>query len=374
MRLTYKYRLYPNKIQVEFLKGQLCEAAELYNAALGERIGAWKTCRKSISLREQISQLKLMRDDGCLKITNYSISQDVLQRIDGAFTAFCARSKRGEKPGFPRFRSPSRYDSLTYLHYGNGCRLLDDGHLRIQGAGKLRVKLHRPLEGKIKTVTIKRSIDQWYVYFSVVRDTKPLPVSADEIGIDVGLTSLATLSNGEKIWNPCHLDRSAAILRRRQRKLARRKKTSKRRAKARKLIAKAYQKVQNQRSDYHHKVSRSLVDRYGRIVIEDLNIKGLAGGMLAKSVHDAGWTSLFLKIAYKAECAGRELIKVDPRHTSQTCVCGERVPKTLKQRWHHCPACGLSVDRDHMSAQVILSRAGNRPSGANVEVFDSCVS
>jgi putative transposase len=345
----------------------------LYNAGLEERIGAWKLCRKSINYYDQANQLKAMRADGCLTLSNFSCCQDVLRRLDKTFKAFFARCKRGDKPGFPRFKSSRRFDSIAFS-YGNGCRLLSNGKLRIQGAGEIKVKLHRPVEGKIKRVTVKRCIDRWYACFSIERDAKPLPESLEKIGVDVGLISLATLSDGTEIDNPRHLNRSAAILRRCQRKMARRKKTSKRRAKARVLVAKAHQKIQNQRSSFHHEVSRWLVNRYGRIVIEDLNIKGLASGMLAKSVHDAGWNSLFEKIAYKAEDAGRELIKVSPRGTSQTCICGARVPKTLADRWHHCHACGLSSPRDHVSAQVILSRAGNQPSGANVEAVVSCVS
>ena len=134
-----------------------------------------------------------------------------------------------------------------------------------------------------------------------------------------------------------------------------------------------YVHVRNQRADFQHKLSRDLVNQYGLIAVEDLNVKGLASGMLAKSVRDAGWSQFINFLSYKAECAGRVLMKVDPRGTSQTCLCGERVPKTLSDRWHRCPACGLSASRDHVSAQVILQRAGNRPSGANVEVVNSCV-
>ena len=126
-RSVFKYRIYPTKPQVEFLEGQLREACELYNAALEERIGAWKICRKSISYYDQAKQLKFMRADGCLKIVNSSCSQDVLRRLDKAFTAFFRRCKAGQKPGFPRFRSRRRYDSITFPAYGDGCKLLDSG-------------------------------------------------------------------------------------------------------------------------------------------------------------------------------------------------------------------------------------------------------
>lgn len=374
MRLTYKYRLAPTKAQSVFLDGELREAASLYNAALEERIGAWKICRKSINYYDQADQLKAMRADGCLTLANFSCCQDVLRRVDRAFKAFFRRYKAGRKPGFPRFRSFRRYDSLTFPTYGNGCRLLDGGKLRVQGTGHIKVKLHRPIEGEIRTVTIKRDVNHWYVLFSVVCETMPLPPCSEEVGIDVGLKSFATLSDGTEIDNPRYFAKAQAHLRRCQRKLARRKRGSNRRHKAKVLVSKAHRKVRNQRTNFHHEISRWLVNHYGIIAIENLNLKGLASSMLAKSVHDAGWASFFSKLSYKAEYAGRVLVKVDPRGTSQTCLCGARVPKTLADRWHHCPACGLSAGRDHVSAQAILQLARNGPSGANVGVVMPSVS
>lgn len=374
MRFAYKYRLYPTKIQTAFLTGQLREAADLYNCALQERRDAWKTCRKSINYYDQAKQLKAMRADGLIGLINFSCCQDVLQRLDKAFKAFFTRVKRGNKPGFPRYRSLRRYDSITFPSPGHGWRLLDNGKLRLQGAGEIKVKLHRPVEGTIKTVTIRRDVNHWYVCFSVERDPQPLPESPEEVGVDVGLTSFAALSDGTEIGNPRYFNRSAAILRRRQRRLARRKKTSRRRSKARVLVAKAHQKIRNQRSNFHHEISRRLVNRCGLIAVEDLNIKGLAGGMLARPVHDAGWNSFFQKLSYKAESAGRVLVKVDPRGTSQTCICGASVPKILADRWHICPTCGLSGSRDVVSAQIILQRAAwIGRSRHNVEAVNSCV-
>ena len=173
MLFAYKYRLNPNRAQVHFLENQLHEACDLYNAALQERRDAWKVCRKSINYYDQANQVKPMRAEGLLGLANFSCCQDVLRRLDKTFRAFFARVRRGEKPGFPRFRSFRRYDSITFPSYGDGCRLLDDGKLRIQGAGLVKVKLHRPVEGQIKTVAIKRDVNYWYVCFSVERDTVP---------------------------------------------------------------------------------------------------------------------------------------------------------------------------------------------------------
>lgn len=374
MRLTFKYRCYPTKPQTEFLTGELKEAASLYNAAKQERDDAWKSCHKSINYYGQANQLKAMRADGCLTLANFSCCQDVLRRVDKTYKAFYARVKRGEKKvGFPRYRSARRYGSITFPSYGDGCRLLPNGKLRIQGAGHIKVNLHRPVEGTIKTVTVKREAGRWYVCFSVECDASPLPASDRATGIDVGVNSFAVLADGTEIENPRHYRNAQARLRRCQRKVARRKKGGNRRRKAVRLLQRANIHVRNQRADFQHNLSRQLVNEYGTIAVEDLNVKGLASGMLAKSVHDAGWNSFMQMLSYKAASAGRLLVKVDPRGTSQTCVCGQRVAKTLADRWHDCPACGLSAGRDHVSAQVILQRAGNLPSSANVEVVNSCV-
>ncbi len=238
----------------------------------------------------------------------------------------------------------------------------------------MKIKLHRPLEGKIKTVTIKRAADRWFACFCVAVEAKQLlPISTEAVGIDVGLTTFAVLSDGTEIRNPRHYRNAEARLRRCQRKVARRKKSSNRRRKAVLLLQRAHGHVRNQRADFHHKESRKLVNQFGFIAVENLNVKGLARGILAKSVNDAGWSKFLEFIAYKAECAGREFVRIDPRGTSQTCVCGASVPKSLKDRWHICPDCGLSAGRDHVSAQVILIRAGNRPSVANVAVLDASV-
>ena len=193
------------------------------------------------------------------------------------------------------------------------------------------------------------------------------------IGIDVGLDGFAALSNGEEIDNPRHLKCGLAHLIRAQRRLSRRKRTSRRHHKAAALVAKAHRKIRNQRAAFHHELSCWLVKHYSLIAVKDLNIKGLSRGILAGPVHDAGWNSFFAKLWYKAASAGRELVKVDPRGTSQTCVCGAAVRKTLAERWHECPVCGLSAPRNVVSAQVILQRARIGRSRHNVEDVVSCV-
>lgn len=354
MRKSFKYRLYPTKKQADFLDGQLAEACRLYNGALQERRDAYRLAGRSLNYYDQANQLKEIRAAGDLQLENFSCSQDVLRRVDKTFQAFFRRVKKGVRAGFPRFKARSRFDSITFPSYGDGCRLLDNGKLKVQGAGQIKVKLHRPVTGTIKTVTVKREVGKWFACFSVECEAEPLPASAETVGLDVGLAAFVTLSDSTEVENPRHYRTAQAKLRRAQRKVARRKRGSHRRRKAVVLLQKAHAHVRNQRANFHHQLSRTLVNQYGVIAVEDLNVKGLAGGMLAKSVADAGWSAFINKLAYKAEEAGRVLVKVDPRGTSQTCLCGARVPKTLSQRWHECESCGLSAPRDHVSAQLIL--------------------
>jgi putative transposase len=308
-----------------------------------------------------------------LGLANFSCCQDVLRRVHKAFEAFFRRVQRGEKAGYPRFKSRRRFDSITFPSYGDGVRL--HGHiLRMQGVGPVEVKLHRPVAGTIKTVTVKRECGQWYVCFSVECEAKPLPPLDTAIGIDLGLEYLAALTDGPPVPNPRWYQQSEARLRRAQRKIARRKKGSHRRRKAVVLLQQIHARIRNQRNHFQHRLSFWLIKNYGTIVVEDLKVQGMAGGMLAKPVHDASWAALIFKIAYKAENAGRTLIKVDPRGTSQTCLCGATARKALSEREHVCPWCGLMAPRDVVSAQMILQRARISPSRRNVAVVNACVS
>jgi putative transposase len=195
---------------------------------------------------------------------------------------------------------------------------------------------------------------RWYACLSVAYDAQPLPGSASRIGVDVGLLSFAPLSDGSTIDHPRCSRKAQAKLRRAQRRVARCTRGGRTRRKAVALLQTAHVHVRNQRADFHHKTARVLVNTSGVIAVEDLNVKGVAGGMLAKSVNDAGWSAFISTLAYQAEEAGRKLLPVNPRGPSQTCVCGAPVPKTLRHRWHQCEACGLSAARDHVSAQRIL--------------------
>lgn len=355
MRKTFMYRIYPNKSQISSLESQLRSACNLYNAALEERRSAYRKNGISLNYYSQANQLKEIRLEGLIDVANYGCCQDVLRRLDKAYQAFFRRVKRGEKAGFPRFKPHQRFDSITFPAYGNGIKLLPVNRLRIQGVGLVKIKLHRELEGNVKTVTIKRDAGKWYACFSVELPDILLDYNENAVGIDVGLESFAMMSSGEVIQNPRYHKEAQKKLRRCQRKVSRRKKGSKSRKKAVILLQKAHAHVRNQRKDFHHKLAHQIVRDYGVIAIEDLNVKSLARGWLSKSVHDVGWSSFFGILSYKAENAGRQLVKVDPRGTSQRCCkCQTEVRKELSQRWHHCPSCNLSIPRDLNSAYEIL--------------------
>ncbi len=350
-RRTFKYRLYPNRQQREKLQATLDVCRELYNAGLQERRDAWSSHRKGVGYVAQANQLgeiKDLRED--VRAVHSQVLQDVLRRLDKAFQAFFLRCQRGQVPGFPRFRSKNRYDSFTYPQAGFKL----DGRLSLSKIGNVKIKLHRPVKGEMKTLTIRQENGFWYACFSCVVEPEPLPTNEKAVGVDVGLTFFAVLSDGREIDNPRFFKKMQKHLGRAQRRVDRCRRFSKRWKKAVRIAAKIQRKVFNQRNDFQHKLSRDFVNNYGTIVVEDLNLKGLSGGMLSKSVHDAGWAAFFSKLAYKAESAGRQFLPVDARGTSQRCPCGEPNIKLLANREHSCVKCGLVTTRDHASAMEIL--------------------
>jgi putative transposase len=350
---AYKYRIYPSKAQK--LDATLALCCELYNAGLQERRDAWRISRTPVNYYAQAIQLpeiKAIRP--ALGMVHAQVLQDVLRRLDKAFDAFFRRLKNGEKPGFPRFRSRSRYDSITYPQTGFA---VEHGKLRLSKIGTVKIKLHRPLAGRVKTLTITRSsTGKWYACFSAEVEAQPLPSSQDAVGVDMGLKSFAVLSTGETIENPRFFRAEEKRLAKAQKKLSATQKGSPERKKQRKIVAHVNERVANKRRDFAHKESRKLADRFEIIVFEKLNIRGmLRHHCLAKSIADAAWNRLVQFTTYKAESAGRCVAQVNPRNTSQMCSgCGEIVEKDLSVRRHRCSGCGLVLDRDHNAAINIL--------------------
>jgi putative transposase len=371
---AYKFRLYPTSKQAQVLQWTLDRARELYNAALQERRDAYRMAGKSITYYDQASQLpeiKEIREE--YQDMHSQVLQDVLRKVDKAFKAFFARCKRVETPGFPRYKGSNQFDSFTYPQ--GGFSLTHDNRVSLSKIGSIKVKLHRKIKGMIKTCTIKREGGAWYVVFACEVAHESLEENSEAVGIDLGLLHFATLSTGETIENPRYYRKAEKRLERLQQALSRKKRGSTRRRKAVLRVAKAHRKVSNQRRDFLHKQSRKLVNAYGMLVFEDLqpvnlrkrprpkqdeNGKALPNGGAAKSglnksIGDAGWGMFQQFCLYKAANAGRAVLFVNSRYTSQVCSgCGVIKKKALDERWHSCQ-CGTELDRDHNAALNILA-------------------
>jgi putative transposase len=356
IRKSYQFSLRPTKKQAKALQAWLDECRWLYNELLSQRKLAYEELDLSLSKYEQSMLLPLMKEERpSLNGVHSQVLQNVVDRLDKAFQAFFKRCKTGEKPGFPRWRGSHRYDSFCYPQSGF---TLMGNELKLSKIGTVRIKMHRPIEGEIKTCTLRRTASgNWLVSFSCEVKTKPKAVNQKAVGIDVGLECFATFSNEDKIANPQFFKKDEKALIKAQRKLSKLEKGTQERKKQRKVVAKIHEKIRNQRRDFCHKESRKIIDQYQYICVEDLNIKKMIEvSPFAKSIADASWNQFLQFLSYKAEEAGRKIEFVDPAYTTQDCYkCGYREKKTLSQRELHCQHCGYSASRDFNAAQNILA-------------------
>lgn len=372
MYKAYKYKLKPSRRIVQTFEQTLDICREIYNAALQERRDAYRMARKSVGRAEQcreLTEIRRIRPD--VAGIHSQVAQDVLNRLDKTFKAFFSRvEKRSSKAGYPRFKGQVRYNSFCYPQTGYK---LEGNKLTLSKIGSCRVRLSRLIRGKIKTCTIKRQVDGWFVIFMVEENQCPyIPKTGNAIGIDIGIENFATLSTGEKIENPQYLKKSETQLQQVQRNISRKNPGSTKRKEAVRLLAKRHQKIINQRRDFFHKLSNKLLCRFDDIAVEDLNIQGLLKNHhLAKSISDAAWNTFLQILSCKAASAGRQVRKVSPQFTSQDCSqCGERVKKSLREREHRCVSCGYVAHRDHNAAQNILGRAARLASGKDASRND----
>lgn len=338
------------------LQAQLDECRWLYNELLGQRKLAYEDLSISLSKYQQSMLLPLLKEErAALDQVHSQVLQNVVDRLDKAFQAFFRRCKAGEDPGFPRFRGMHRYNSFCYPQSGFS---LVDKELKLSKIGNIRITMHRPIEGEIKTCTLRRNASgDWDVSLSCAVDVEPLTPTQEAIGIDVGLEHFATLSNGQEIANPRFFKHGEKALAIAQRKLASLKKGMPERRKQGKVVAKVHERISNQRKDFCHKESKKIVDQYQYICVEDLNIKKMIeGSRLAKSITDASWNQFRQFLSYKAVEAGRKLGMVNPAYTTQDCSqCKRREEKTLSERMHCCSQCGYKATRDLNAAQNILA-------------------
>jgi putative transposase len=308
---------------------------------------------KTLSRMEQQKGLtELRHSDEAFGRVAATVLRSALFRLDRAYQAFFRRVKAGQNPGFPRFRSRDRYDSFSFPCQP-GTKVIVGNLVLIPSMGHVKFRCYRPLRGRALEAHVRRTAKGWML--SVVCDLGQAPAKVVEVtattGIDVGLTNFATLSSGEHIENPRFYRKSEELLAQRQRRLATKTRGSRSRLSAKRLVRQAHEHIRNQRLDFLRKLAKSLVTKYDLIAYEDLNIRGMAQSRLAKSIHDASWATFIRCIAFKAEEAGKHAVAVNPRGTSQRCSgCDTVVKKTLSQREHLCPACGLMLDRDHNAA------------------------
>lgn len=361
MFLTYRYRLYPTRMQVIALEGMLGAFCDLYNAALQQRIEAYRRRGRLLNYFDQRSELKAVRAvDDRLAGFSFTAEQEVLRRLDKAFKGFFRRLKSPKgKAGFPRFQPKSRWDSAE-MRVGDGLALRKSKRIGVTGIpGDIKVKWHRPLPAgaNLGAAVISRSLGRWFVCFQVELPDPGPRGDFTPVGIDLGLTSLVALSTGETVAAPQWTKAAAKGLRRRARALARCQRNSRRRRKARGRLARLHAKVAARRCDFLHKLSQDIATRFSHIAVEGLDVSRLGRMTSAKSMKNAAWGKLLAFIRYKAACAGGMVCEVDPRRTSQECpACGAVAAKTLKVREHHCE-CGCILDRDVAAARVILQRA-----------------
>jgi len=411
---AYNYRLYPNKKQAQTLQWVLDRARELYNAALQERRDAYEikvkrhpnyhdeatrkrlTQEHALTYHQQATQLpeiKAIRSE--YQDIHSQVLQDVLRRVDKAYRAFFRRIQEGKTPGYPRFQGSGRYESFTFPQ--SGFSLTEDQRVCLSKIGTIKVKFPtgkkaRPPVGEMKTCTIKREANHWYIVFTCEMEQELVYHASEQaVGIDLGLMHFATLSDGSTIENPRHGRQAEHKLKQLQGAVSRKKRGSKRRRKAVQRVGKAHRHIRNQRKDFHHKAARKLVTTYQTIVFEKLQPANMSkrpkpkqdettgqylpNGASAKSglntsILDAGWGQFQQICVNKAECAGSRVLFVSPKYTSQICSdCGAIVQKALEERWHKC-SCGCCLDRDHNAAKNILRlglQASERASCARTE-------
>jgi putative transposase len=382
VRRAYKFRAYPTRGQVSRAAQCLRDHQRLYNAALEERREAWRMRTVSVRYGQQSAQLKDIRGlDPDQGRWSFSSQQATLRRLDKAFAAFCRRCKAGQKPGYPRFRALDRWDSVEWPSDGDGCRWKPDmGRVYLQGIGHVKVHAHRAVQGRVKTISLKREGRRWYAVLSCDDvPAEPLPATGREIGLDVGVARFATASDGEIIANPRFTRKSAGELAAAQQALSRKKRGSSNRRRAKAKIGEIHRKIRNRRADFHHKTARALVSTCDAIALEDLNTAGMTrrpapkpdpdqpGGFLPnnaaakrglnRSILDAGWAQFAGILAAKAEEAERRVVFVNPAHTSIDCHrCGRRCTRP-QQDTVVCPVHG-SMDADCNGALNIYARAG----------------
>ncbi len=361
MLKAYQYRLYPTKAQTSMLNRTFDLCRKVYNNTLAFRRDSWDYDAESVSLFETNKELTSWKKDHPKLSSVYSqVLQNVQVRVDLAFKSFFSRVKHGEEPGYPRFKSFGRYDSITYPQaYTQGHKIdFQNQMVTLPKLGKIRVVFHRIFEGNIKTISVRKTCaGKWYISVAVEHEPEIKVHTCEELtGIDLGLSSFATFANGGKIENPRFFRQEEKNLAKVQRRLSKEEKGTPERARRRLIVAKVHDRIANKRKNFIHQESRKLVNRFKVIVFEDLKIKNMQqNSHLSKSISDVSWGMMVQATMNKAEEAGSQVVLVDPKNTTQLCSrCNQIVRKKLKDRVHCCQFCGLTMDRDQNAAINIM--------------------
>jgi len=369
MMLNYRYEVFPTTEQTEKLEQAIHVCRHVYNSALLDRQNHYKQHKKTLSPTTLQKQLALDKQKyPLLKIIHSQPLQETLFRLERAYNNFFAGRAK-----YPKLKKVKDYHSITYTQFGEeldtftgrakryGAHFREDGSLYLSRIGKVKILLHRSLDGKVKQATIKRKGNRWFAILSVERhaDKQKAAPSHGAVGIDVGINKFAVLSNGKEIHNPRFLRQKEKQLKKAQRKLSKMKRGSNNYKKQLLKTQNLHAKVANQRKDFLHKQSFHIAKNYTIVCVEDLNVRNMVRNRkLSKSIQDAGWSMFRNMIEYKCERFANTFIKVSSRFTTQDCSsCGTCVRKSLSVRTHVCPACGTVLDRD-LNAAINIKKAG----------------
>ncbi|MFH1623489.1 MAG: RNA-guided endonuclease TnpB family protein [Candidatus Aenigmatarchaeota archaeon] len=354
---AYKFRIYPNGSQQKMMESHLEMSRQLWNHLLEETKNRYEK-EKRFYKRSELQSMS--KGTGLHSQT----SQGVAHRLNRAIRTKIWMKKNGLKWGFPRFKKFGRFKTLYYPQ--SGFKL--ENKLKVTPFGKIKIRQHRPIEGRIKTLTLKREpTGKWFAIFvSDATMSNNLKAGKGSVGVDLGLKAFATLSDGNKIDNPRVFKKYENKLAQRQRKLSNKKKGSANRQKARLKVAKIHEKIKDVRKDFLHKVANEMIQNYSFIALEKLNSQAMSQGWFGKSINDASWSMFTRILSYKAESAGCKVVFVNPNNTTRECSgCGEIVKKELCDRVHSCPKCGLVIDRDLNASRNILMKATVGTTGSN---------
>ena len=366
IQTTYKFRIYPTEEQEKKLQFTLDKCRFTYNWAL-EKLNIQgqekKEGKREYYSREEIqkkfTQFKKERPD-LQKVYAKALFMEIY-KLFSALNALAKLKKKHRKVGKLKFKAKDKFNTFSYQQ--EGWRLKENGNkygiLNLSKIGDIKIRLHRKVEGTQKEIIISKRNSKWYASISCDKEIEPVKRNIiKKVAIDLGIEHFIVDTDGHYFDYPFYLKRAQKRLKFRQKQLSRKKRGSQNREKEKRKLAIAYEKVTNQRKDFADKLSRYYINNYSEIYIENLNKVWLikhSWKNLRKLMLDTAWNKFVKCLEYKAISAGVKVIKVNPKNTTQRCSqCGKIVPKTLSDRIHKCPYCGLEVNRDYNSSWTIL--------------------